>query len=117
MLDSWGDGWNGNSIDVLVDGIVVLDNVTLLNGTQGTEIFTVAEGSDITTVWNGGGSWTTEVSYEILDTDGSVTGTGNSTTDILSGTITAVCPSCSAPADLQASANSYNPQIIAHPLT
>ena len=107
MLDSWGDGWNGNSIDVLVDGIVVLDNVTLLNGTQGTEIFTVAEGSDITTVWNGGGSWATEVSYEILDTDGSVTGTGNSTTDILSGTITAVCPSCSAPADLQASANSY----------
>ena len=106
LLDSWGDGWNGNSIDVLVGGVEALDNVTLGNGSQGTETFAVSEGADVTTVWNGGGSFASEVSYEILDTDGTVVGSGNSTTDIISGTITAVCPSCPAPGGLQASANS-----------
>ena len=112
LLDSWGDGWNGNSIDVLVDGVEALDNVTLADGPQGTETFAVSEGADITTVWNGGGSWANEITYEILDTDGTVVGSGNSTTDIISGTITAVCPSCPAPGGLQASLSSSTEAVI-----
>ena len=112
LLDSWGDGWNGNSIDVLVDGVEALDNVTLADGAQGTETFAVSEGADVTTVWNGGGSWANEITYEILDTDGAVVGSGNSTTDIISGTITAVCPSCPAPAGLQASLSSSTEAVI-----
>ena len=112
LLDSWGDGWNGNSIDVLVDGVEALDNVTLADGAQGTETFAVSEGADITTVWNGGGSWANEITYEILDTDGTVVGSGNSTTDIISGTITAVCPSCPAPGGLQASLSSSTEAVI-----
>ncbi|MAH20452.1 MAG: hypothetical protein CMB96_03285 [Flavobacteriaceae bacterium] len=112
LLDSWGDGWNGNSIDVLVDGVEALDNVTLADGSQGTETFAVSEGADVTTVWNGGGSFAGEVSYEILDTDGIVVGSGNSTTDIISGTITAVCPSCPAPGGLQASLSSGTEAVI-----
>ena len=112
LLDSWGDGWNGNSIDVLVDGVVVLDDVTLASGSQGTETFAVTEGSDITTVWNGGGSWANEITYEILDTDGIVVGSGNSTTDVVSGTITAVCPSCPSPGGLQASVSSATEAVI-----
>ena len=112
LLDSWGDGWNGNSIDVLVDGVEALDNVTLADGAQGTETFAVSEGADVTTVWNGGGSFAGEVSYEILDTDGIVVGSGNSTTDIISGTITAVCPSCPAPGGLQASLSSGTEAVI-----
>ena len=112
LLDSWGDGWNGNSIDVLVDGVEALDNVTLADGSQGTETFAVSEGADITTVWNGGGSWANEITYEILDTDGTVVGSGNSTTDIISGTITAVCPSCPAPGGLQASLSSSTEAVI-----
>ena len=34
MQDSWGDGWNGNTIDVLVNGEVVLDDVTLASGSS-----------------------------------------------------------------------------------
>ena len=32
LYDSFGDGWNGCMIDVLVDGAVVLDNITLASG-------------------------------------------------------------------------------------
>jgi hypothetical protein len=76
MMDSYGDGWNNNSIDVLVDGVVVLDDLTLASGSAGSETFVVAEGSDVTTIWNGGGSWAYEVTYDILDTDGTVVGSG-----------------------------------------
>ena len=112
LLDSWGDGWNGNSIDVLVDGAIVLDDVTLAAGSQGTETFAVFEGADVTTLWNGGGSWANEITYEILDTDGTVVGSGNSTTDIVSGTITAVCPSCPSPGEIQASVISSTEAVI-----
>ena len=27
MLDSWGDGWNGASLDVIVNGVVVLSGL------------------------------------------------------------------------------------------
>lgn len=81
-MDSFGDGWNGNTIDVLVDGVVVLDDVTLLDGFDGTETFTVIEGATVTTVWNGGGSFSGEVSYEILDQNSVVVGTGNDNTQI-----------------------------------
>jgi hypothetical protein len=62
MLDSFGDGWNGNTIDVLVDGVLVLDDVGIATGSEEIIIFQVSTGSDITTLWNGGGSWANEVS-------------------------------------------------------
>ena len=27
MQDSWGDGWNGASVDILVDGVVVVEAI------------------------------------------------------------------------------------------
>ncbi len=30
LYDSWGDGWNGGSLDVLVNGTLVLDDITIL---------------------------------------------------------------------------------------
>ncbi|RSK39303.1 T9SS type A sorting domain-containing protein [Mangrovimonas spongiae] len=82
MIDSYGDGWNGNTIDVLVDGVVVLDNVQLY-GNQGggysfAVYFPVTDGSNITTVWNGGGYWPGEVSYEIYDNGDNLLGSGDS---------------------------------------
>ena len=29
LYDSWGDGWNGASLDVIVNGVVVLSGLTL----------------------------------------------------------------------------------------
>ena len=69
MMDSYGDGWNGNSIDVLVDGVVVLDDATIADGFEELETFQVNTGAEVTTIWNGGGSFASEISYEILDND------------------------------------------------
>ena len=43
MIDSYGDGWNGNSIDVLVDGIVVLNDATFEDGFEELETFHLSE--------------------------------------------------------------------------
>ena len=91
MNDSYGDGWNGNTIDVLVDGVVVLDNVTLASGSTESLVFNVTTDADVTTVWNAGGSWGAETSYNILDNDGAIAGSG-AQSDIVTGTISAVCP-------------------------
>jgi hypothetical protein len=42
MLDSFGDGWNGNTIDVLVDGVPVLDDVGIATGSEEIIIFQVS---------------------------------------------------------------------------
>jgi gliding motility-associated-like protein len=100
MMDSWGDGWNGNTMNVLVDGIIVLDGVGIPSG--GSELiltFTVTNGADVTTEWLGGGNFGYETSYEILDTTGSSVGAGDEN-NITTGTITASCPSCIAPSTL-----------------
>ena len=74
MIDSFGDGWNGNSIDIIVDGVIVLDDATLGTGSFGSLTFPVSCGSivDANIDWNG--SWDSEVSYEILDQDGATAG-------------------------------------------
>ena len=74
MYDSFGDGWNGNSIDIIVDGVVVLDDVTLTSGSFGSMSFPVSCGSvvDANIDWNG--SWDSEVSYEIFNQDGASAG-------------------------------------------
>ncbi|WP_336128744.1 T9SS type A sorting domain-containing protein [Mesoflavibacter sp. CH_XMU1422-2] len=93
MNDSYGDGWNGNTMDVLVNGTAVLSGVTLSGGAQGTMTFTVNDGDDVTTNWIGGGSYAYETSYRILDFSGTEVGTG-AQTSITTGTITASCPTC-----------------------
>ena len=90
MNDSYGDGWNGNTIDVLVDGVVVLDDVTLDTGSTETTIFSVTDGQEITTLWNGGGSYGSETSYQILDADGTEVGAGAEAS--IDTAITVACP-------------------------
>ena len=68
LYDSYGDGWNGGIIDVLVDGIVVLDDITI-SGSSGSFTFNVYHGSAITTVYTEG-SWSYENSYSIFDPNG-----------------------------------------------
>jgi len=107
MNDTFGDGWNGAIMDVLVDGVVVLDDVSLdddpnNDGLQGILGIPVNSTADVTTVFVDGGGFPGEVSYRILDVDGNEVGAGTAdpTTDIPSGTIAADCPSCLQPVDL-----------------
>ncbi len=68
MLDDFGDGWNGFSIDVLING-QLQGNHTLTTGSNGSSTFSVAQGDQITFNTNTG-SFLYEISYEVLDCDG-----------------------------------------------
>ncbi|WP_412984850.1 proprotein convertase P-domain-containing protein [Pontimicrobium sp. IMCC45349] len=74
LADTFGDGWNGNTLDVLVDGNVVLDDITLDNGSLGDMIsFPVSDGAVISTVFTDCGGnfcYVGETSYTIYDTEG-----------------------------------------------
>lgn len=101
MNDSWGDGWNGNTMDVLVNGVVVLDDVTF-TGTQGSPVgeqfliqFAVNDGDEITTVWNGGGTFGDETSYRILNVNNVAVGFGFQTS--ITTPIIASCQVCGTP--------------------
>ena len=70
LYDTFGDGWNGCSIDVLVNGVVVLDNITLSSGSGPVfYYFTVISGDEITTTFTPG-SWTGEPYYYIYNSAG-----------------------------------------------
>ena len=71
MFDSWGDGWNGNSITVFADGVPVLTDATITAGDFATASFAANEGATITATWVAGG-FPAEVSFEIEDQDGLV---------------------------------------------
>jgi hypothetical protein len=77
MIDSWGDGWNGNTMSVFVNGNPVLSNVTFANGFNASLTFQVAAGNTITAQFNGGGAFINECTYNI---------TNNNNTVIFSGT-------------------------------
>ncbi len=70
LFDTYGDGWNGSVLDVLVNGEIVLNNITL-NGGFGptTYFFEVASGDEITTIFSPA-SWISEPFYYIYDSQG-----------------------------------------------
>ncbi len=67
LYDTYGDSWNGGSLDVMVNGVVVLDDITLAEG-AGPEAytFTANAGDEITTSFTAG-NWANENWYQILD--------------------------------------------------
>ena len=75
MVDSYGDGWNGNAVDVLVNGVVVLDDATIASGSNAEATFEASTGDAITLAWTEG-SYTSEVSWSITDGEGTEIATG-----------------------------------------
>jgi hypothetical protein len=80
MSDSYGDGWNGASLDVYEDGVMVASLAnTDANGDDGCEGGSCAEttmdyycgtaGADVEFFFNEG-EWDEEISFTILDPDG-----------------------------------------------
>ena len=74
MFDSFGDGWNGSTITIDAGG-VANGPYTIASGTAESASFTVNEGDVLTATW-GEGSWTTEVSFDILDGAGNIVFSG-----------------------------------------
>ncbi len=63
LFDSYGDGWNGASLNVLVDGSVS-SNYTIASGSAADYSFDLPCGSDVSFDFISG-SWDTEITYSI----------------------------------------------------
>jgi len=91
LYDSYGDGWHGNnSVDVIVDGSTVLNDITLASGSgPANYTFSASTGSNIQVTFVGGsypgecyfdvedGTGTLLVDDRYPDSQGNWSGTGN----------------------------------------
>ena len=65
MQDSFGDGWNGASLDVSINGTLV-SSLTFANGGNFTDsVFTL--NGDFVEFYFSSGNWDTEITYQIYD--------------------------------------------------
>ncbi len=95
LWDDYGDGWNGNTLDVLVNGVIVLEDIGLASGSgPETWTFTADTGDAITTVFEGT-SWPYENEYCIYDGEGTELGCdGQGGVDPVGIAVTGFCPTC-----------------------
>ncbi|PJB58555.1 MAG: hypothetical protein CO098_08030, partial [Bacteroidetes bacterium CG_4_9_14_3_um_filter_41_19] len=99
LSDSYGDGWNGGTLTITVNGSAVLTNITLASGT-GPEVyyFDAATGDDIDADYTAG-DWSYENEYTVKDGGGTILGQsgqgGTTPVDILN--MVGNCPSCPPP--------------------
>jgi hypothetical protein len=75
MFDSYGDGWQGNAVDVIVAGQVVISEATFTDGFSASLTFDATQGDIIEFVWTDG-DWSSEVSWEIIDGNGDMLASG-----------------------------------------
>ena len=81
MTDTYGDGWDGNSIDVYEDGTMTASYANEdLDGGTGSETQIETHCMDSATVMvelvYTAGSWASEVEFTISDSDGQISGSG-----------------------------------------
>jgi hypothetical protein len=69
LYDTYGDGWNNCSIDVIVDGVVRLNNITLTSGSGPASFYFPANtGAEITTTFTAG-SFACEPYYKVYNSE------------------------------------------------
>lgn len=72
MFDSFGDGWNGQSLDIYDNGVLVGTYTVLStdnNGDWNTVTFPITNGNNLTIVYNTG-SFQSESSFNLIDGQG-----------------------------------------------
>ena len=79
MADTWGDGWNGNVLSIVDTSGAQVATATLASGSAGTALVCLPDGCDYT-VTRDGGSFQTEVSWDITDVNGTVLASGGAGT-------------------------------------
>ncbi len=103
LNDSYGDGWNGNTIDAILNGVTT--NYTLAAGSTITYPLTVNDGESIVLDYLGGGSYNSEVSFILRDSGGAlVYSSGTDPAVQVHYTGTTSCTTCSTPS-IQLEAN------------
>lgn len=90
MFDSWGDGWNGGNLQVLLDGVSIGTFAAV--GSGSTETFEVQDGQTLVLRYTAG-SFENENTYNLLDNQGNILfsdGPNPATGNVF--TTTAECP-------------------------
>ena len=106
MQDSWGDGWNGASIDVSVNGSIVT-NLTIPTGSSGTGSFSTYTNDIVEFTFNSG-TFDNEITFQIYDPTGTSLGSFGTNPTVglfLTHTSNSTCapPSCFPPSNFVAS--------------
>ena len=112
MVDSFGDSWNGNTMNVIQNGetVAVLTGPTNAEGTTPVvATIPLCDGAPFELFWNAGGSWTSEVNISIVNPFGQtiyemVNGNGVQNSSLFSGTVNCLTPECFPPDQLSVSA-------------
>ena len=65
MIDTYGDGWNGASLDFVIDGVTTSLSITQAQGASNSETVTVPSGTSSFEVIFKSGAWDSEVKYTI----------------------------------------------------
>ena len=104
LTDDYGDGWNGGMMDILVNGTVVLDDITIASGFgPETYYFDACTGDDIDADYTAGG-WAYENVYQVFDAFGTLLGEsgqgGVEPGDVFDMLGNCVPPLCPVPTDL-----------------
>ena len=101
MTDSYGDGWNGNTVSFVQNGYTVgTVGGGFTSGSSYTETVMLCDGVPVTVQVGTLGSWTDEVGFTVVNPDGITALTRASgttfTASTVFGTFTAACstPSC-----------------------
>ena len=68
LQDSYGDGWNGASLTVTIDGEAT--TVGLDDGSEDTVIVTVPDGAAVISIVYNSGAWDSEVTFQITSANG-----------------------------------------------
>ena len=111
LHDSYGDGWNGNAINVVFSN-GTSQTLTLTNNFDGTFLVTIPEGETMTCNWTTG-SYAYETSFEIVNDCGVNAYTGSGAQS--QGFFTAECPdlsSCPKPSLVSVSDITINSALV-----
>ena len=68
MQDSFGDGWNGASVDVNINGSLAT-SFTFANGNAAVDSITTMNGDIVDFAFNSG-NWDTEITFQVYDPTG-----------------------------------------------
>lgn len=71
LTDTFGDGWNGNTLSLTSNG-APFTTLTLPSGTEGIYNVTLIDGTTVAARFNAIGSWTYEPGYQIFDAFGNM---------------------------------------------
>ena len=113
LYDSFGDGWNGGFMDVVINGNVAFSGLTLVSG-NGPEIFPISVNiGDVLDFVYTPGSYSGENSYKVFDENGVLVfeeGIGNAIPNSVFGV--EACPSCPAPSNLSANTSTAGTALL-----